>query len=251
MSVDAHATIEALETARSTFQTISIANGGRVVDTAGDSVLAIFKTAAGATAAALAIQHELETRAEAICGRPPSPLSHRAASGRRGAEGRRLRLRRRRQCGRQASEHRPRGRDRRIRVDSACGPRQGGGVFRGPRGSRAQEHRGAGARSPPRRGRTRPGRPAAPAAATPASPRWWRRRFERRNVLFMSAAVVASAMVLAAYFGFSGRLTSSNEATRADLSRRTAFHPGLAVRQSDRRREKGLHRRRLDHEHHR
>ena len=66
MSVDARGTIEALETARRTFQTISIANGGRVVDTAGDSVLAIFKTAAGATAAALAIQHELETRANAL-----------------------------------------------------------------------------------------------------------------------------------------------------------------------------------------
>ena len=66
MSVDARGTIEALETARRTFQTISIANGGRVVDTAGDSVLAIFKTAAGATSAALAIQHELETRADAM-----------------------------------------------------------------------------------------------------------------------------------------------------------------------------------------
>ena len=125
MSVDARGTIEALETARRTFQTISIANGGRVVDTAGDSVLAIFKTAAGATAAALAIQHELETRADADCRRPPSPLSHRAASGRRGAKGRRLRVRRRRQRGRQASERCPGGRDRRIRVDSACGPRQG------------------------------------------------------------------------------------------------------------------------------
>ena len=65
MSVDARGTIEALEIARRTFQTISVANGGRVVDTAGDSVLAIFKTAAGATAAALAIQHELETCADA------------------------------------------------------------------------------------------------------------------------------------------------------------------------------------------
>ena len=66
MSADAHATLEALDAARRTFQTISIANGGRVVDTAGDSVLAIFKTAAGATAAALAIQHELEERAESV-----------------------------------------------------------------------------------------------------------------------------------------------------------------------------------------
>ena len=66
MSVDAGGTIDALETARRTFQTISIAHDGRVVDTAGDSVLAIFKTAAGAAAAALAIQRKLETRADAI-----------------------------------------------------------------------------------------------------------------------------------------------------------------------------------------
>ncbi len=66
MSVDAHETIEALDTARRTFQTISVAHGGRVIDTAGDSVLAIFKTAAGAIAAALAIQHELEAHAESV-----------------------------------------------------------------------------------------------------------------------------------------------------------------------------------------
>lgn len=66
MSADADGTIEALETARGTFHTISVANGGRVVDTAGDSVLAVFGTAAGATAAALAIQRELETRAAAM-----------------------------------------------------------------------------------------------------------------------------------------------------------------------------------------
>ena len=66
MSVDDRGTIEALETARRTFRTISVAHDGRVVDTAGDSVLAIFKTAVGATAAALAIQDELETRAEVI-----------------------------------------------------------------------------------------------------------------------------------------------------------------------------------------
>ena len=66
MSVDANATIEALEIARATFRTVCVMHGGRVVDTAGDSVLAIFRTAAGATAAALAIQQELETRAEAL-----------------------------------------------------------------------------------------------------------------------------------------------------------------------------------------
>jgi adenylate cyclase len=64
MSADERGTIAALDTARKTFHTNSVANGGRVVDTAGDSVLAIFKTAAGATAAALAIQHELQTAAD-------------------------------------------------------------------------------------------------------------------------------------------------------------------------------------------
>ena len=148
-----------------------------------------------------------------LCGRPPSPLSHRPAPGRRGAEGRRLRLRRRRQRRRQAPEHRPGGRDRRLRVDSPGGPRQGGGVLRGPGGSRAEEHRRAGARSPPRRGRTRPGRPAVPSAEAPASLRSWRRRFERRNVLVM-AAVLASAVALAVWFAFSGRPVSSGASTR-------------------------------------
>ena len=66
MSADDRGTVKALDAARETFQTISVANGGRVVDTAGDSVLAIFKTAAGATAAAIAIQHEVETCANAV-----------------------------------------------------------------------------------------------------------------------------------------------------------------------------------------
>ena len=66
MSADERGTIAALDTARKTFHTKSVANGGRVVDTAGDSVLAIFKTAAGATAAALAIQNELQARADAV-----------------------------------------------------------------------------------------------------------------------------------------------------------------------------------------
>ena len=66
MSVDDRGTVEALDAGRETFHRISLANGGRIVDTAGDSVLAIFKTAAGATSAALAIQQELEARASAI-----------------------------------------------------------------------------------------------------------------------------------------------------------------------------------------
>ena len=66
MSADDRGTVEALDAGREAFHRISVANDGRVVDTAGDSVLAIFKTAAGATSAALAIQDELEARASAI-----------------------------------------------------------------------------------------------------------------------------------------------------------------------------------------
>lgn len=60
MAADARATIEALDAARGVFQTHIEANQGRVVDMAGDSVLAVFDTASGATTAALAIQRDLE-----------------------------------------------------------------------------------------------------------------------------------------------------------------------------------------------
>jgi adenylate cyclase len=66
MSVDDKGTIRAIEAAREVFRTIVTANGGRIVDTAGDSVLAIFKTAAGAASAALAIQRDLEAEAERV-----------------------------------------------------------------------------------------------------------------------------------------------------------------------------------------
>lgn len=216
MSVDVRGTIEALETARRTFQTISVANDGRVVDTAGDSVLAIFKTAAGATAAALAIQHELETRADGI------------------AEDRRLRFR----VGLHLGDV----------IQKADGSVYGDGVNVAARlqtaapagGILASESirlavRGKVAASfddvgdhllkniaePVRAHRliaAGPGQDGQrpPAAAAPSSRRWWRWPFERRTVFFMSAAVVALAMTLAAYLGLGGRPTSSTEATRAD-----------------------------------
>ena len=216
MSVDARGTIEALETARRTFQTISVANGGRVVDTAGDSVLAIFKTAAGATAAALAIQHELETRADAI------------------AEDRRLRFRLGLHLGDvvQKADGSVYGDGVNVaaRLQSAA---PAGGIVASEsirlavRGKVAVcfedlgEHALKNIAEPVRAHRlvaAGPGQDGQrpPAAATPSSRGWWQRPFERRNVLFISAAVVAAALALAAYFGLNGRPTLSNEATRAD-----------------------------------
>ena len=58
MSIDERATLDALEEARSVFRAAIDSNGGRVVDTAGDSALAVFDTASGAATAALAIQQE-------------------------------------------------------------------------------------------------------------------------------------------------------------------------------------------------
>ncbi|MDQ2735996.1 MAG: tetratricopeptide repeat protein, partial [Pseudomonadota bacterium] len=214
MSLDARGTIEALETARRTFQTISVANGGRVVDTAGDSVLAIFKTAAGATAAALAIQHELETRADAI------------------AEDRRLRFRVGLHLGDvvQKADGSVYGDGVNVaaRLQSAA---PAGGIVASEsirlavRGKVAACFEDLGDRSlkniaePVRAHRlvaAGPGQDGRrpPDAAAPSSRRGWQWTFERRNVLFISAAVVASAMALAAYFGLNGRPTSSNEATR-------------------------------------
>ncbi|MGZ3269227.1 MAG: tetratricopeptide repeat protein [Croceibacterium sp.] len=217
MSVDARGTIEALETARRTFQTISVANGGRVVDTAGDSVLAIFKTAAGATAAALDIQHELETRADAI------------------ADDRRLRFRLGLHLGDvvQKADGSVYGDGVNVaaRLQSAA---PAGGIVASEsirlavRGKVAAcfedlgDHALKNIAEPVRAYRLvaaglgqdgqRP-----PAAATPSSLRWWQRPFERRNVLFMSAVVVASALALAAHFGLNGRITSTNESTSAHL----------------------------------
>ena len=64
MALDDVATIRALDTAREVFRRYTSVHGGRVVDTAGDSVLAVFNTAMGATNAALAIQSNLNEEAE-------------------------------------------------------------------------------------------------------------------------------------------------------------------------------------------
>ena len=59
MAADERATVAALDAARAVFRTHIESNRGRVIDMAGDSVLAVFETATGAASAALAIQREL------------------------------------------------------------------------------------------------------------------------------------------------------------------------------------------------
>ena len=59
MSGDELATVAALDAARAIFKSRIESSAGRVIDMAGDSILAIFETAAGAVAAAIAIQSDL------------------------------------------------------------------------------------------------------------------------------------------------------------------------------------------------
>ena len=66
MSTDERATVAALDQARSVFRRWIESNQGRVVDMAGDSVLAVFETAGGAVSASLAIQNELAQACEAV-----------------------------------------------------------------------------------------------------------------------------------------------------------------------------------------
>jgi adenylate cyclase len=65
MAADERATVSALDAARSVFRSRIDSAQGRVIDMAGDSVLAIFDSAMGAISAALAIQHELESSSRA------------------------------------------------------------------------------------------------------------------------------------------------------------------------------------------
>ena len=59
MNSDEPGTVAALDRARAVFRASVDANQGRVIDMAGDSVLAIFETASGAVGSALAIQRQL------------------------------------------------------------------------------------------------------------------------------------------------------------------------------------------------
>jgi len=62
MNCDERGTVAALDSARAVFRATIDAHRGRVIDMAGDSVLAVFETASGAVVSALAIQAELARR---------------------------------------------------------------------------------------------------------------------------------------------------------------------------------------------
>jgi adenylate cyclase len=66
MAHDERATVAALDQARAVFRLEIESRGGRVIDMAGDSVLAIFETASGALAAAVAIQEALAAASDAV-----------------------------------------------------------------------------------------------------------------------------------------------------------------------------------------
>jgi adenylate cyclase len=66
MAADARTTVEALDAARAVFRKQIEAHQGRVIEMAGDSVLAVFDLASGAAAAALAIQQDLDVASGAV-----------------------------------------------------------------------------------------------------------------------------------------------------------------------------------------
>ncbi len=66
MGLDDQGTLAALEDARAVFHRHAVAQQGRIAGTAGDSVLAVFDTATGAVAAALAVQRELAAMGVAV-----------------------------------------------------------------------------------------------------------------------------------------------------------------------------------------
>ncbi|MGH9578990.1 MAG: adenylate/guanylate cyclase domain-containing protein, partial [Terriglobales bacterium] len=66
MAADEDATVAALDAARAVFKARIEGNQGRIIDMAGDSVLAVFETATGAVTAALEIQKELNSMADTV-----------------------------------------------------------------------------------------------------------------------------------------------------------------------------------------
>ncbi len=66
MTADERRTVAALDAARTLFRAEIEGRQGRVVDTAGDSVLAVFESAAEAVNAALAVQKQLAARSAAV-----------------------------------------------------------------------------------------------------------------------------------------------------------------------------------------
>jgi class 3 adenylate cyclase len=66
MAAAERATVAALDAARSTFKSQIESNQGRVIDMAGDSVLAVFESATGAVSAAVAVQRELNASSSSM-----------------------------------------------------------------------------------------------------------------------------------------------------------------------------------------
>jgi adenylate cyclase len=66
MAADDRATVASLDAARAVFRAQIESNQGRVIDMAGDSVLAVFESAIGAVQAALSVQQELEAASNAV-----------------------------------------------------------------------------------------------------------------------------------------------------------------------------------------
>lgn len=66
IAADERGTVAALDAARSIFRSAIESNQGRVIDMAGDSVLAVFETASGAVGAAVAVQRALHDSSKAI-----------------------------------------------------------------------------------------------------------------------------------------------------------------------------------------
>ena len=66
MEADERATVTALDAGRTVFREYVAAHGGRIVDTAGDSVSAVFPSATGAVEAAIEIQDVLSARNETL-----------------------------------------------------------------------------------------------------------------------------------------------------------------------------------------
>src|SRR5258708_33099499 len=64
MSVDERATVAALDAARGVFRRMIESNQGRVIDMAGDSVLAVFETPTGGGGGAIAVQKGPRSAAE-------------------------------------------------------------------------------------------------------------------------------------------------------------------------------------------
>jgi adenylate cyclase len=66
MAADDRATVAALDAARTVFRSHIESSQGRVIDMAGDSVLAVFETATGAVSAALAVQQEIGSSSDNV-----------------------------------------------------------------------------------------------------------------------------------------------------------------------------------------